>query len=79
MHHHDLTQVDLTLRQVATRDLDTDEESTAWQVEHENMDGVIREDTAKEALEVFAACLETDNEDARIDLEDLETEPQPLA
>ena len=79
MPRHDLTEVELTLREVATRDLDTDEEKTAWQVEHEKMDGVIREDSPKKALELFAACLETDNEEARIDLEDLETESQPLA
>lgn len=79
MSRHDLTEVELTLREVATRDLETDEEGVAWQVEHDEMSGVIREDTAKEALELFAACLETDNDDARIDLEDLETESQPLA
>jgi len=78
MSLRNLTEVDLTLREVGTRDLDTDEEGTAWVVEHEEMSGVIREDTPAEALRVFAACLETDNDDARIDLEDLETESDLL-
>lgn len=75
----ELTEVDFTLREVLVRDRIDDEERTMWQIENENMEGAIREDSPSEALEIFAACLETDNEKAKIDLEDLETESEPLA
>ncbi|WP_144049963.1 hypothetical protein [Halorubrum sp. C191] len=75
----ELTEVELTLREVRLRDRITDEERTGWQVENEELDRPVRGDSPQEALELFAACLETDNDDARIELEDLETGQQPLA
>ena len=78
MPRPDLTEFDLTVRQVLTRDFDTDEESTAWRVESKNMDRPCAGDTAAEALDVFVQALQSDDEDMKINPEDLVVENDEL-
>lgn len=68
---HDLTEVELTLKEIAVRDRETDEETTAWSVDHPELERPCRGDTPREALDVFGTCLESEDEDVAIDLEDL--------
>jgi len=70
----DTTEFDLTVRQVLTRNFDTDEEEMHWRVESENMDRPCVGDTAHEALQVFVAALTPDDEDVQINAEELEVD-----
>ena len=67
----DLTKVELTLEQMIVRDKETDEETTAWSVSHPDLERPCRGDTLREALDVFASCVESDDETVAIDLDEL--------
>ncbi len=69
---HDLTEVELRLEQVPARDLETDEETTFWQVDHDTLDRPCKGHTPAEALKVFADCVDKDDsDDVAINLEQL--------
>jgi len=67
----DTTEVELTLKQIPVRETETDEVTTAWQVEHPNLESPCRGDTPREALDIFGACVESDDEGVAIDLDEL--------
>jgi Cu/Ag efflux pump CusA len=69
----DLIKVDgITLEKIATRDRQTNEETTAWKIDHPEMKRPVRGDTPQEALEVFGECIaKDDDERTAVDLEDL--------
>ena len=68
----DLIEVeDITLKQIPIRDDETDEETTAWKVDHPEMDRPCRGDTPQEALNVFAECISKDESQTAINLSDL--------
>lgn len=71
---NDLTEFELTVREVSIRDFETNEETTKWQVESENMETPCGGDTPEEALEVFVESLRSDDEEIAVNPEDLETE-----
>ncbi|ELY85407.1 hypothetical protein [Natrinema gari] len=68
---HDRKEFDLTVRETLVRDLETDEERKRWEVGAEKVDRPPLGKTPAEALRVFADSLENDNEDVRIDLDEL--------
>lgn len=68
---HDSKEFELTVRETVSRDLDTDEEVEEWRVESEKVNRPCVGDTPAEALRVFANCLETDNEEVRIEVDEL--------
>lgn len=70
---NDLIEVeDITLREIAVRDSETDEETTAWKVDHPEMERPCRGDSPQEALDIFAECIGKDeDEPTAINLEDL--------
>lgn len=69
----DLTEVEgIVLKEIPIRDKETDEETTAWKVDHPELDRACRGDTPREALDVFGTCIEKDDdEDVSISLDDL--------
>lgn len=67
----DTTEVELTLKEIPVRDDDTDEETTAWKVDHPDIERPCRGDTPREALDIFGACVEKDEEDVSINLDEL--------
>jgi len=71
---YERTEFDLTVREVLTRDRNTNEEKTAWRVESENLPRPTAGDSAADALRTFADQLESDDEKTGIEPEDLETE-----
>jgi len=62
---------ELTLKQIPVRDKETDEETTAWKVDHPEMDRPCRGDTPQEALDIFAECIGKDEGKTAINLDDL--------
>ena len=70
----DLSEFDLTVRQVLTRDTETDEECKMWRVESENLRRPPTGETPQEALEGFTNRLTSDNEDVKVDVEDLQVD-----
>jgi hypothetical protein len=74
MRYNDLTTVtSIELEEIAVRDTETDEEKTAWQVNHDNLERPCRGDSPEEALKVFAEALSSDDKKYAIDLSDLES------
>ena len=67
MPQPDLAEFDLTVQEVLTRDIETDEVDTEFHVESENMDLPCAGDTAVEALEVFVACLSGDGDEVTVE------------
>lgn len=65
----DLSTVSVTLEEIAVRE--TDEEQTAWQVTHPELDRPCRGDSPRAALDIFGECVETDDEEIGIDLTEL--------
>ena len=71
MELRDTMEVELTLKRIPVRDTETDEETTAWQVEHPDLERPCRADTPREALDIFGACVESDDDNVAVDLEEL--------
>jgi hypothetical protein len=74
----DLTDFNLTVRQVLTRDTETDEEVIQWRVESENLRRPRGGDTAQEALQQFVDDLNADDPDFEVNVEELQVEDDPL-
>ena len=66
-----LADVELILEEIPVRNRETGEGTTAWQVDHPNLNRPCRGNTPREALEIFVECLETDDEAMAIDLNEL--------
>lgn len=71
LSNSNLAKVELTLKEIPVRDDETGEETTAWKVDHPDLERPCRGDTPREALDIFGACVESDDEDVALDLDDL--------
>lgn len=66
-----LEEFDLTVSKVLSRNPIDNEEEVKWRVDADNVSRPCVGDTPEEALDVFTSCLTTDNEEVKIDIEDL--------
>jgi len=66
----DTAEIELTLKKILVRET-KDEETTKWSVEHPDLKRPCRGDTPREALDIFGECVESDDEDVAIDLNEL--------
>ena len=73
MTEQNLIEVEeLELNQIRVRDRETDEEKTAWEVDHPEMERPCRGDSPQEALDIFAECIgKDDDEKTAINLDEL--------